>query len=442
MTDNVRKVHIITYGCQMNEHDSENLAGYLIDYGYQMTDDPEQAFAIIVNSCVVRTTAEERAMGQLNALKKIKNSTGVLIGCAGCMSSLYGKKLLKMIKHLDFVLTPQDIPDAGAILDNAAMKKTALEFSEKSFIPGNRNCTVGFRQWVSIMKGCDNYCSYCIVPYTRGRELSAPVSDILENVSYAVNRGAKEIILLGQNVNSYGLNLKDPCSFPELLKKVADLPGDFRIRFMTSHPKDFIPEIVNIMADNKKLCPHVHLPLQSGSDRILAMMNRHYNLSSYLRIIDHIREKLPVSSITTDIITGFPGETDDDFEKTLDTVKKVQFDGIYTFHYSDRKGTAASEMQDKIPVSVRKSRLSQLMSLQEEITADINLRAVGKTVTVLLEKATGRSGQLMGHDEFSKVVCVPGEISMNGKMYQVRITGSGKWSLQGEILNNDKTEVK
>lgn len=432
------KVFIQTFGCQMNVHDSENIMGFLSDAGFEFTKVEEDADVFILNTCMVRNTAEQRAMGRLNSFYKYKIDRNVIIGCAGCMSSVYGEGLKKKIPHLDFVITTQDIPDIADIINSAFSKKRIFRnFQDNKFIPDNRNAMRRnkFQAWVSIMKGCDNFCSYCIVPYTRGREKSRELNDVLDEIRYLVENDVKEMVLLGQNVNSFGKGTVKSTNFQELLREISNIEGDFWVRFMTSHPKDFSLELVDEIAKNDKFCNHIHLPLQSGSDRILSLMNRHYNIDSYEKIINRIKKKIPDCSITTDIIVGFPGETEEDFDKTLDAVKRFEYDGIFFFIYSDRTGTKSEKMDGKIDDKVKHERFNRLMKLQDENTKKAHKQYLNKTVKVLVERKSGKiKGQLFGHDYHNKVVLFDGKESLIGSFVNVRITEICNWSLKGEII--------
>jgi tRNA-2-methylthio-N6-dimethylallyladenosine synthase len=435
MENNLR-VFIQTFGCQMNVHDSENIKGFLSNAGYTFTDKEDEADIFILNTCMVRNTAEQRAIGRLNSFYKHKIDRNVIIGCAGCMSSAYGEALRKKIPHLDFVITTQDIPDIVEIINNALEHKRIFRnFRDNKFIPDNRNAIRAnkFQAWVSIMKGCDNFCSYCIVPYTRGREQSRELSDVLDEINYLVNNGVKEIVLLGQNVNSFGKGLNDDSNFPRLLREINKINGDFWVRFMTSHPKDFSFELIDEIAKSDKLCNHIHLPLQSGSDRILKLMNRHYNMEKYDGIINKIKTSIPNCSITTDIIVGFPKETEEDFQLTLDAVKKFEYDGIFFFIYSDRTGTKAEKMENKIDDKIKHERFNRLMKLQEINTQKVHKGYMNKITKVLVERKSGKvEGQLFGHDYHNKVVLFDGDESLIGNFVNVKITEIGNWSLKGE----------
>lgn len=430
---------IITYGCQMNEHDSENIIGYLTKAGYEQVEREELADIFIVVSCMVRKSAEDRAYGKLNYLKKYKKERDVIIGCGGCISSYNAKELLEKIPHIDFSFTTQDIPSIVDIINKVRNgKKSYYDYKERGFIPDNRiyGSFNRVKAWISIMKGCNNFCSYCIVPFTRGREVSRRLDDILGEVRYLIKNGVKDITLLGQNVNSY-IDPDGKGEFLDLLKEIDKISGDYWIRFMTSHPKDFNVELVDYIADSKHLCPHIHLPLQSGSNRILEAMNRKYDIKHYSNIINRIREKFPDINLTTDIIVGFPGETDDDFFLTLSALERFRFDGIFSFIYSDRTGTKAYNFKDKVSINDKKKRFDQLLELQAKITEDRLKRFIGKKTIVLVERESGRKdGQLFGHDFYNKVVVFEGSKDYIGKMVKVRIVNVGKWVLKGELIND------
>lgn len=439
-----------TYGCQQNEADSERLSGMLISMGYTLTEREEDADLILVNTCAVREHAELKALsvtGQFKHLKEKKPS--LIIGICGCMVTQEHRE--ETIRH--------SYPYVDILFGTSMLHRfpellfAALETGKRQLFPGNDAGRIAeglpvkresnFKAWVSIMYGCNNFCSYCVVPYVRGRERSRQPEEILREIRELAASGYREITLLGQNVNSYGKDLEKPTDFPTLLEKICQIEGDFLIRFMTSHPKDATRRLVDVMAANPKIARHFHLPLQSGSDEILRRMNRHYTAESYLAFVGYLREKIPDIAITTDIIVGFPGETEEDFEKTLEMLRKVEYDNIYSFIFSKRKGTPAAEMKDQIPPEVQKERFARLLSLQTEISKRKNFEYEGKTIEVLVE---GRSktdeSKLTGRNEKGRLVHFEGDDSLIGKAVRVTVRKADTYALFGELAENVKTTVK
>jgi tRNA-2-methylthio-N6-dimethylallyladenosine synthase len=385
--------HILTYGCQMNEHDSEVFAGYLNSLGFVTTGDLNQADLIIFNTCCVRESAEEKIYGKIGSLKPLKaTKKDLIIGVCGCMAQKpdEANRIMSRAPFVDFIIgadTMQALPDI--LLEIYDKRETIVHVSPDEYrdivehLPRSRK--EHHKAWVAIMHGCDNFCSYCIVPYVRGRERSRQPEDIVTEIEDLCNNGVREVTLLGQNVNSYGHDLREKTDFAELLKKIDSVELIKRIRFMTSHPKDLSSKMVETIATSKNICRHIHLPVQSGSNRILERMNRGYSREEYLGRIAQIREAIPDCSITTDIIVGFPGESDADFEDTLDLAERVRWNAAYTFLYSNRSGTKAAEMEDQIEEAEKKSRLHRLMDLQNAISYEVNQTIVGKSVEVMVD---------------------------------------------------------
>ena len=430
-----------TYGCQQNEADSERLAGMLCEMGYTITEDEQLADLILVNTCAVREHAELKALsitGQFKHLKEKKK--GLLIGICGCMVSQEHRK--EDIKHkypyVDFLFGTAMLYRMPEIL-YTKLKKDKRQF----FLDDNSgNIAEGlpvyrmnsFKAWVSIMYGCNNFCSYCVVPYVRGRERSREVDAILKEVRELADAGYKEITLLGQNVNSYGKDLEEPISFAQLLARICQIEGDFTVRFMTSHPKDATKELIDVMADNKKIARAFHLPLQSGSNRVLARMNRKYTREKYLELVDYMRQKMPDIALTTDIIVAFPGESDEDFEDTLDMLKRVEYDNIYSFIYSKRKGTPAAEYPDQIDPAVASERFARMIACQQEISARKNKDYTGEILQVLVEGYSKTDDQkLTGRTEKNRLVHFEGPEELIGQYAAVRITKSETYALFGEL---------
>ena len=431
---------VVTYGCQQNEADSEKIAGMLHEGGYDIVKEPALADVIIVNTCAVREHAEERALSITGGYKHLKNARPHLkIGVCGCMVSKsdMSEKIKKSYPYIDFVFGTEKLAHLPEILYRSYEKKKRIfvpndgEIQIAEGLPVIREST--FRAWVSIMYGCNNFCTYCIVPYVRGRERSRRPEMIIEEVRSLVESGCKEITLLGQNVNSYGKEFGGECNFATLLSRLCEIEGDFTIRFMTSHPKDASFELIDIMAKNEKIAKHFHLPVQSGSDRILKEMNRHYNKETYLSLVDYMREKMPDIAITTDIIVGFPGETEEDFEDTLELMKRVKYDMIFSFIYSPRTGTPAAKME-QLPEKVKTDRMNRLLALQNELLAEKNEAYVGKTLRVLVEgKSKTNEAKMSARTEGNRIVLFDGEESLTGKFINLKITKSAPFALIGEI---------
>lgn len=377
---------IENFGCQMNISDSERIAIQLEKSGYVKAEKKELADLFAINTCCVRESAENRIWGHIGALKKIKETQpGKIILICGCMAQKDQQLIIKRAPHVDIVLGTQNIDRLAEILQNHLSRQVCVnenEYDGMSPDAWHKQIT-GYTGWIPIMYGCDNFCSYCIVPYVRGRERSRPVAQILEDVHSFVSRGGVEVTLLGQNVNSYGKNLDPAISFPLLLQQVDQIPDIKRIRFMTSHPKDFTDDLLHVMSTGKNICRHLHLPVQSGSDDLLQKMNRNYSTAEYRRHVEKLRKEISDISITTDIIVGFPGETERMFEETLQFMSEIRFDAAFTFLYSKRSGTPADKMADQISLSVKKERLNRLMALQNEISLQSNKAWVGRQVEVL-----------------------------------------------------------
>lgn len=361
---------ITTYGCQLNVHESEKLAGVLTSLGYTEASRLEDADVIIFNTCAIREGAEDRAFGNVGNLKKLKRAhRDKIIAVCGCMSQQKSKAemLYKTFPFIDIIFGTSNLHKFKEFLENRI--KRFVAYDEDFSLAGEAMPlyrTSGDNAWVNIMQGCNNFCSYCIVPYVRGRERSRAHEDILKECQEVISEGYKTITLLGQNVNSYGKDCGE-ISFAELLKRVCALSGDFSVTFMTSHPKDLTSDVIDVVAESPKMLKEIHLPVQSGSDRILEKMNRKYTTEKYLGIIDEIKKKIPNVRLTTDIIVGFPGETEEDFKATCDLVKKVKYDGIYAFMYSKREGTLASKMDDQVPDEIKNRRVNEILNLEKEI---------------------------------------------------------------------------
>lgn len=438
--DNKPGFYIETFGCQQNEADSERLAGMCVLMGYQPADTAEGAKLILLNTCAIREHAEKRALsiiGETGHRKKENPET--VIGVGGCMvtQSHRAEKIKMSYPYVNFTF------DTGAIhllpelvLDALTGKKRRFVISDNygisEGIPTYRK--ENFKAWLSVMYGCNNFCSYCIVPYVRGRERSRRPEDILEEARGLVDSGAKDITLLGQNVNSYG---KDAgfMNIASLMREICRIPGDFRVRFMTSHPKDASDELIRVIAEEEKVAKHFHLPVQSGSNDVLSRMNRKYTVEKYLEIIEKIKAWVPGVSITSDIIVGFPGETEKDFEATMELLKKVRFDLIFSFIYSPRKGTPAAEMENQIPAEISSERFRRMTEMQDEISRERNKRFVGKRLRVLCEDVSKTDKTVLtGRADSPRPIHFKGDEAMIGEWAQVEITEADKYNLFGKII--------
>lgn len=431
--------NIQTFGCQMNARDSEKLAGILEEIGYVFRDDEEADF-VIYNTCSVRENANTRVYGRLGRLNVIKkHNNDMMIAMCGCMMQEPDEieKIKTTYKFVDIVFGTHNIfkfaeliytklTSDGMIID---IWKDTNQIVED--LPDVRKFT--FKSGVNIMYGCNNFCSYCIVPYVRGRERSRDPKDIIREIQRFVSEGVKEVMLLGQNVNSYGKNLENPITFAELLKEISKVDGLKRIRFMTPHPKDLSDELIEVMATTDKICHHVHLPLQSGSSKILEKMNRHYTKESYLELVRKIRTRMPDAALTTDIIVGFPGETEEDFNDTMDVVREAEFDSAFTFIYSKREGTPAASMEDQIPEDITKERFDRLLKLVGGVSKLRCGKDVGKVLKVLVEEVNESHPELVtGRLENNTLVHFKGDASLIGEIVDVKLNESKGFYYIGE----------
>ena len=435
-----KKYHIVTYGCQMNLHESEKMAGILSKCGYDCTDDINAADVILFNTCCIRENAENHAFGNIGALKKLKREKPELIvAVGGCMTQEKGKAeiIRQKFPFVDIIFGNLNLEELGKLVEQKSkQKKKIVSLREKEgevieYDPPLRNSYPN--AWVNIMYGCNNFCSYCIVPYVRGRERSRKPEHILAECEGLVKEGYREITLLGQNVNSYGNDGATDMRFPELLEKVAQIEGDFRLRFMTSHPKDFTEELVKVIARNKKICHLVHLPAQSGNDRVLREMNRRYTSAEYLAKVKILRDYLPDAEITSDLIVGFPGETEAEFEDTVKLAKTVNFSSAFTFVYSRRTGTRAAAMPDQIPEEEQKRRIMRLVEVINELTRQKSARYVGKETEILCEDYDPKRKLYFGRDEYGRMGYFPSEENCIGKFVTLLINEANGVSLYGDV---------
>lgn len=433
--------YIRTYGCQQNVADSETIKGMLAQMGYGFTDTPENADFILFNTCAVREHAEDRVFGNVGAIKAIKRKhPTALIALCGCMMEQQhiAQRIYKSFPFVGLVFGTHCLHEFPKIL------YTSLLTGKRQFIRNNDDLLVHegmpklrdgqFKGWLPIMYGCDNFCSYCIVPYVRGRERSRKSEDILKEARELIESGYKDITLLGQNVNSYGKGLDEDITFAQLLKKIDAIDGDYVLRFMTSHPKDCTKELIDTIAESRHISTHLHLPFQSGSNRILKQMNRRYTREKYLEIVNYAKEKIPNISLTSDIIVGFPGETEEDFQDTLSLIEEVGFTSLFTFIYSKRVGTPAAKMDDPTTDEEKSDRFQRLLKLQEKIAAQRCAEMVGTKQRVLFEEKTKKDGVLGARTSGNIVVEVPADEKLIGSFGEVEITQAGNWILKGKII--------
>ena len=436
-------MHVRNFGCQMNARDAEKLRGILLYVGYEECQEEEEADFIIYNTCTVRDNANQKVYGRLGVLSTIKKKhPHTMIGLCGCMMQEPSviEKIRKSYGFVDIIFGTHNIFKLAELLyerlNSGDMIVDIWDGTEEIVeeLPNDRKYP--FKSGVNIMYGCNNFCSYCIVPYVRGRERSRKPEEILQEIRNLVADGVVEVMLLGQNVNSYGKNLENPMSFAELLQKIEKIEGLERIRFMTSHPKDLSDELIETMKNSTKICKHLHLPLQSGSSRILKEMNRRYDKEKYLALVEKIKSEIPDISLTTDIIVGFPGETEEDFEETLDVVRKVRYDTAFTFIYSKRTGTPAADMENQVPEEVIKPRFDRLLEEIQTIAREMTARHEGKVESVLVEEINHQDGNLVtGRLSNNLLVHFPADPSLVGKICKVRLQKCKGFYYMGEMIN-------
>ena len=438
---NGKSYALLTYGCQMNVHDSENIAGIMEDMGYTRIDDYEKANIVILNTCAIRENAHNKVIGILGRIKHLKETNKDLITVVcGCMAQ--EESIAKMIRDkypwIDIVLGTHNFYELPVYISKVLEDNKqeicvySIEGDVIEDIPTKRDSKV--KAWVNIQYGCDKFCSYCIVPYTRGKQRSRLPKDILKEVEELKNKGYKEVTLLGQNVNAYGKDLEESYTMANLLEDVAKTGID-RIRFVTSHPWDFSSDMIDIIAKYPNIMPYIHLPIQSGSDNILKKMNRRYTIAEYKKLFHELKDKIPKVSITTDIIVGFPGETEEDFEETLKIYNELKYDLAYTFIYSPREGTPAAKIKDDVPLEEKEERLQRLNKVVNKYARENNEKYKDKIVPVLIEGYSDKGGKLMGYTDTMKLVNVLGDPSNIGSIKQVHITEVKTWSMEGEIVS-------
>lgn len=426
----------------MNEHDSERMAGILEGGDYAHAPSAGDADLVILNTCSIREKAEQKFYSELGRLRELKDvNPNLKIAVAGCIAQQEGASILSRAPYVDMVFGPSDVAKLSEIVNKKLSQRAAVidtagdpEYHKKN-IPTSR--ADGVKAWVSIMYGCDNFCTYCVVPYLRGRERSRTPEDIISEIAGLVRRGYKEVTLLGQNVNSYGKGLEKKIDFPGLLRMVNDDTGIERIRFVTSHPRDLSDGLIEAMRDIPRVCEALHLPVQSGSDRVLSAMNRRYTAEEYMSKLRKLRDAVPDIALSTDVIVGFPGEREEDHQLTVALLKKAEYDSIFAFKYSKRPGTAALKLSGHVREEVKKKRLSEVLAIQKAITIRLNSEHVGSVRELLIDGRSKRGGRLTGRTRGNRVVNVDGPYSLLGSIVNVRITEAGVNSLSGELEHGD-----
>lgn len=437
------KAHVLTFGCQQNEADSEYIAGMAFEMGYELTDKPEEAELIVVNTCAVREHAELKALSITGQFKHLKKANPDLkIGICGCMVAQEHRKddVKNKYPYVDFLFGTNMLwrfPEI--LLESFSRKKRLFYFDHESAniwegLPVVRESD--FKAWISVMYGCNNFCSYCVVPYVRGRERSRQPQAIIEQIRELSKLGYKEFTLLGQNVNSYGKDLNIDYDFSDLLTDICKIEGDFWVRFMTSHPKDASKKLIDTMAREEKIVKHLHLPFQAGNDRVLKLMNRKYDSKGYFELVSYAKEKMSDVGLTSDVIVGFPTETDEEFEDTLEMLRKVEFDSVYSFIYSPRKDTPAALMEGQIPDETKKKRFAKLLEVQNGITKDLNSEYVGKTIKILIEgKSKTDEKKYTGRNDKNRLVHIEGDESLVGKFCNVKIDRADTFAMYGTVID-------
>lgn len=438
-----QKYFIETYGCQMNESDTERIGGQLEELGYAPADDLQDADIVILNTCSIRQNAEEKVYGKIGEVKKLKErNPKVLLGIAGCMAQENKNKLIQRMPVIDFVIGPYHIHDLKDIISRhdavgshvVMAELNSQRVQDYSELRAVRKSKIF--AWVPIMQGCNKYCTYCIVPYVRGKETSRTISDVYGEVKRLAEEGYKEITLLGQNVNSYGLDFRDGTNFGELIRSLDDIEGIERIRYMSSHPRDMTFDMVDAMAESSKVVRHMHLPVQHGSNAMLRRMNRGYTIEHFKELLAYVREKMPDTVITTDLITGFPGETEEMHKETLQLLEDLRFDSAYTFIYSPRRGTPAARMEDQIDDATKHRRLQEIMDVENDISLACNQQMVGKTYTVIVEGPTKQTeDNWFGRTSGNKMIIFPREKNIAiGDTICVKVDTAQTWILKGQMV--------
>lgn len=437
----MKKACIITYGCQMNFNESAKMTHLLKNNGYNMVENYEDANLVLINTCTIREGAAVKVYSELGRLKELKNiKKDMIIGVTGCLAQEERENFINRTPYVDIVLGNQNIAMLPDILDDISQgKKNIIMTNDKDILPKRIDADFGndIVASIAISYGCNNYCTFCIVPHVRGRERSVPMEQILGDVKKYVKKGYREILFLGQNVNSYGNDFRkdDNITFAKLLEQSAQIEGDFWIKYVSPHPKDFNEDVIKVIKENPKISRMLHLPLQSGSSKILKKMRRGYTKEEYIALAKKIKEQIPDIALTTDIIVGFPGETDEDFADTLDVVEQVGFENAFMFMYSRRKNTPADKFEDQIDDEVKNKRLQALMHLQDKIAFDYSQRYIGKTIKVLVEGNSKKNkDMLIGRTSTHKIVLFPKSKEITDKFVEVKITHTNTWTLYGELI--------
>ncbi|WP_313345654.1 tRNA (N6-isopentenyl adenosine(37)-C2)-methylthiotransferase MiaB [Sedimentibacter sp.] len=441
MNGRKRTYHILTYGCQMNEHDSEKIGGMLTSIGYEETDDEKNADLVIFNTCLIRENAELKVFGKLGEVKGLKrNKPDMLVAVCGCMMQKeeIRQKLLKSFSFVDIIFGTNTIQELPGLIYDVEINKTKgidiIDNSELIYENMPKMRKFKYKALVNITYGCNNFCTYCVVPYVRGREKSREPNEIINEVKLLADDGCKEITLLGQNVNSYGGNLENETTFAKLLYELNKIDGIERIRFMTSHPKDLTDDLIMAIKECHKVCNHIHLPVQAGSNDVLKRMNRKYTKEHYLGLVNKLKKEIPDVAITTDIIVGFPGETEEDFLETVDIVKNVQYDSAFTFLYSVREGTKAAEMDNQVTDEIKHDRFNRLLDVLYPIVLGRNSECIGKVYPVLVESVSKTSDNyLTGRTEHFRLVHFSGSEDLIGKIVNVKITNVKTFHMEGQL---------
>jgi tRNA-2-methylthio-N6-dimethylallyladenosine synthase len=444
----MKKFFIRTYGCQMNKHDTEILTGILLKKGYTQVSDANQADIILYNTCAIRQRAEEKVYGNIGSLKPLKDKNpDIIFGLIGCMAQKHEEEIFKRIPYLDIVAGPQSVFKITDMIESvyenrkSSDKNKMADFTDYGYIPQGQEIDrkSSMSAWVSIMKGCDNFCTYCIVPYVRGREKSRPASEIIEEIKFLVKKGFYEVTLLGQNVLAYGKSLEEKMDFPDLIEEIQKIEGLERIRYQTGHPRDYTDKLLEAFSRSPKVCRHFHLPLQAGSTKVLKAMNRGHSKEFFLELIAKIRRMFPFASITTDIIVGFPGEGEEEFQETLEVVRKARFDGAHTFFFSPREGTRAWGMEPLLSEKERKQRLARLNEVQDKICLEENLKYIGRKVTVLSEGLDAKFGKLItGRTDTNKIALTEPDDELKnrpmGALFEAEVYEATPWTLKCRLI--------
>lgn len=434
-----KKATVITYGCQMNVNESAKIKKILENLGYELTDNIEETDIAFLNTCTVREGAATQIYGKLGEIKRVREERGTKIVVTGCFAQEQGQELIKKFNYIDIVMGNQNIgriPEAIEDIENRSAKHVVMTDYEDELPPRiDADFESKKTASIAITYGCNNFCTYCIVPYVRGRERSVPMAELIEEAKELVKKGYKEIILLGQNVNSYGKGLSENETFANLLQNICDIEGDFIIRFVSPHPRDFTDDVIDVIAKNPKIARCLHLPLQSGSTRVLKLMNRGYSKEQYIALAEKLKARIPGVSLTADIIVGFPQETEEDFQDTLDVVEKVGFETSFMFMYSIRQGTKAAVMDGQIDDEVKKDRLHRLMSLQNSISKKLSMEYEGKVERVLVEGPSRKNKEMLSsRTSTNKIVLFKGDASLEGQFVNVKINECRTWTLYGEMV--------